>query len=129
MFGNLLLMKQHLGQILEKAIRQSNYPISKLAKKIGYTRQHMYNLFSQQQVDLELLEEIGKVIRFDFSQHIKALKKYKLDSTINESFPNINDSHFQEKYFMLLEDYNALLKEHNSIIKEKFFDYLKKHKL
>ena len=55
-------MRQDLGQILEKAVRQSGYPISKLAKRIGYTRQHIYNLFAQQQIDLQLLDEIGKMM-------------------------------------------------------------------
>lgn len=51
---------------------KSGYPISKLAKRIGYTRQHIYNLFSQQQIDLQLLDEIGKIINVDFSESVKA---------------------------------------------------------
>jgi hypothetical protein len=34
-------MQQDLGQLLEKEVRKNGYPNSKLAKRIGYTRQHI----------------------------------------------------------------------------------------
>jgi hypothetical protein len=116
-------MKQHLGELLEKAIRQSEYPITKIAKRIGYTRQHMYNLFQQPQIDLLLLEEIGNIIHVDFSESVKSLKKYKLTHTaadvVNETNAYIVDGSYKDKYLALLEDYNKLLKEHSKLLKKK----------
>jgi len=116
------LMKQHLGEILEKAIRQSEYPISKIAKKIGYTRQHMYNLFNQNKIDLALIDEIGKIINHDFSDEIKSLKKYGGHNinniNLNEK-PESYDSIYKEKYLRLLEEFNVLLKEHTKLLKKK----------
>ena len=115
-------MKQHLGELLEKAIRQNEYPISKIAKRIGYTRQHMYNLFQQPQIDLLLLEEIGNIIHVDFSESVKSLKKYKLTDApidfVNEYGTSISDDNYKNKYLTLLEDYNKLLKEHSKLLKK-----------
>ena len=116
-------MKQHLGELLEKSIRQSEYPISKIAKRIGYTRQHMYNLFQQPAVDLMLLEEIGKIIHVDFSESVKSLKKYALNTSVanlTEEFYNTNNElNYKDKYLNLLEEYNKLLKEHHRLVKKK----------
>lgn len=116
-------MKLHYGQILEKAIRQSEYPISKLAKRIGYTRQHMYNLFNQPKIDLGLLDEIGKVLKYDFSDDIKSLSKYHDDSELNIS-PKINTKIPDTNYIRLLEDYNKLLVEHQKLLKQKIKEFL-----
>ena len=126
---------QHLGEILEKEIRQSSFPISKLAKRIGYTRQHMYNLFAQPKIDYALLEEIGKIINVDFSTKIKALKKYS--TTANEELQvlketrefNYNTIDFEKlnyKYLTLLEEHNKLLVEYQKLLKQKLAVYLKK---
>lgn len=118
---------QHSGQILEKAIRKSNYPISKLAKRIGYTRQHMYNLFAQPDVDFELLYEIGKIINYDFSIEIKSLKRHSnYSDTLMEELQK-NNAILENKYLILLEDYNNLLKEHQLLLKTKIKDYFSKH--
>ncbi len=120
-------MRQDLGQILEKAVRQSGYPISKLAKRIGYTRQHIYNLFAQQQIDLQLLDEIGKIINVDFSENVKSLKKYSTNTSNQNN--KATDDEFKIKYYALLEEHQHLLKEHQLLIKSKFSDFLKKNKL
>lgn len=114
-------MRKHIGTILEAAIRKSEYPISKIAKRIGYTRQHMYNLFNQAKVDLFLIEEIGKIINHDFSEDIVELKKYGksnavLYASVNEPLTYSN-SDIERKYILLLEEYNNLLKEHNALLK------------
>jgi transcriptional regulator with XRE-family HTH domain len=122
-------MRQDLGQILEKAVRQSGYPITKLAKRIGYTRQHVYNLFAQQQVDLQLLDEIGKIINVDFGDKVKSLKKYSSNETQETNTHNIADKEdFKNKYYALLEEHNKLLKEYKILVKNKLVDYLKKVK-
>ncbi|HEY1040054.1 MAG TPA: hypothetical protein VGF30_11645 [Bacteroidia bacterium] len=113
-------MSRHIGNIVEKAVRKSGFPISKLAKRVGYTRQHMYNLFQQAKVDLLLVEEIGKVIGYDFAEEIVALKKYtqtenRNDITVNES---VEYYVLEKKYIALLEEHNRLLKEYAGLLKK-----------
>lgn len=113
-------MDKHLGTIVENAVRKSGYPITKLAKRIGYTRQHIYNLFQQAKIDLMLIEEIGKIINHNFTDEIKELAKYKG----HEVGLTIIDPHgpeyetLEKKYIALLEEYNKLLKEHHELMKK-----------
>lgn len=108
----LSIMSTHHGKILETAIRQSGYPISKIAKRIGYTRQHLYNLFDKRKLNIELLLEIERIINMEFSGQIKELNHVKKNDFLNEESLN-----FKERYFSLLEEYNKVLKENNSLLK------------
>lgn len=111
-----------MGSILEKAVRQSGYPISKLAVRIGYTRQHIYNLFNQQHIDYALLEKIGKTIHYNFADELKHLKGYEIlktefDTSVNKNTEIVG---FKEKYYKLLEEHNALLLENAALMKNCF---------
>ncbi|MDP2386903.1 MAG: hypothetical protein Q8M29_11065 [Bacteroidota bacterium] len=111
-------MQKHLGNILENAVRKSEYPISKLARQIGYTRQHMYNLFQQPNVDIALLEEIGKIIRHDFSDEVKVLKKYGKHASgepVGEF--SVEYGTLEKKYIDLLEKYSKLQTEYAELLK------------
>jgi hypothetical protein len=113
-------VQKHLGKILEAAIRKSEYPISKLAKRVGYTRQHMYNLFQQESVDLSLMVEIGKIIHHDFSNEVKELASYKHHETGSlVAEPRMEYEVLEGKYIELLEEHNRLLKEFNDLLRKK----------
>ena len=112
-------MQKHLGNILENAVRKSEYPISKLARQIGYTRQHMYNLFQQTHVDIALLEEIGKLIRHDFSDEVKVMKKYGKHAN-GEPVGEVSAEYetLEKKYVALLEKYSELQNEYAELLKK-----------
>ncbi|MHB8259711.1 MAG: hypothetical protein ACYDCN_06390 [Bacteroidia bacterium] len=115
---------QHHGEILEQAIRQSAISITKIAKKTGYTRQHIYNLFQQKSIDLNLILTIGEFIHHDFSDAIQPLKKYK-QLHYAEYAANLKDDTgyhpniFEQKYYALLEEHNQLLKKYNKLLTKK----------
>ena len=114
-------MSRHIGNIVENAVRKSEYPISRLAKRIGYTRQHMYNIFQQHRVDLALVEEIGKVIGHDFSEEIRTLKKYQpAEPEVYTSVKEMPGAYekLEKKYIALLEEHNRLLKEYTALLKK-----------
>lgn len=113
-------MSKHMGSILENAVRKSGYPIAKLARRVNYTRQHMYNFFQQAKVDLMLLEEIGKIINYNFADEIKELRKYSLPVPENQlsKDPGVRYETIEEKYIALLEEYNKLLKEYNELLQK-----------
>ena len=108
------MKNQHHGEILEQAIRQSAISITKIAKKIGYTRQHIYNLFQQKSIDLNVILIIGEFIHHDFSDTIQALKKYK--HLHYAEYAANNKSSFEQKYYALLQEHNQLLKKYNKLI-------------
>jgi predicted transcriptional regulator len=105
----------HKGEIIEKAVRKTGYPITLLAKRLGKSRRHVYNLFSNRDVSIEVILEIGKIIQYDFSEDINGLSKipenYKID-VATEPFVNFEDANYwKSKYFELLDIHHLLLKK------------------
>ena len=102
---------QHKGEIVEKAIRESGYSITKLAKKMGKSRRWMYLVFDNTNVSLDIIIEIGKIIHYDFSDEIKEFSRYK-----NEAIKSLSEEPteiyakqqteielWKNKYLVLLE--------------------------
>lgn len=108
---------QHKGEIIEKAIRQSGYSITKLAKKLGKSARWMYYMFESSNVSIDYILEIGEILHHDFSNDIKELKKYKILNEIQviEESKTIYKSkqeeleYWKNKYLVLLEKHNQLL--------------------
>ncbi len=97
----------HCGELLEKAIRESGVPLTVIAKKMGRSRNHLYNLFQYNKIAIETILEIGKIINHDFSLEFVSLQKQKQ----KEEELHINEiSFWKEKYYLLLEEYSLLLK-------------------
>ena len=59
-------MKKHRGELLRKGIYESGYPITKLAKRMGKSRKWIYLLFEKSNVSIDIMNEIGDIIQFDF---------------------------------------------------------------
>jgi CRISPR/Cas system-associated exonuclease Cas4 (RecB family) len=113
--GKIFVTMQHRGEIIEHAIRQSGYPISSIAKKLGKSRRWMYLMFDNTQVDIETILAIGNIIHHDFSDEIKELSAISITSFADPDNPYNNQTkeYWKNKYLKLLEDYNELLKKVN----------------
>jgi predicted transcriptional regulator len=108
---------QHKGEIIEKAVRQSGYSITKLAKKLRKSARWMYYMFESSNVSIDYILEIGEILHHDFSNDIKELKKYKIlneiqvikeSGTIYKSKQEELE-YWKNKYLGLLEKHNELL--------------------
>lgn len=106
---------QHRGEIVERAIRQSGFPISEIAKRLGRSRRWMYLMFDNNQVALETILTIGNIIHHDFSDEIKELNTINNNTLSDPENPYNNQTkeYWKNKYLKLLEDYNELLKKTN----------------
>jgi predicted transcriptional regulator len=105
---------QHRGEIIKEAVYKSGYPITELAKRIGKSRRWMYLMFENNNVSLDIVLQIGKIIHYDFAQEIKEFNPTRM--SLEEplvGFKNEENSaeYWKNKYLKLLEDYSALLKE------------------
>ncbi|PKP46104.1 MAG: hypothetical protein CVT95_07590 [Bacteroidetes bacterium HGW-Bacteroidetes-12] len=115
----------HKGEIIEKAVRIKRFPITLLAKRLKKSRRYIYDIFEKQDVPLDLILKIGKIIQHDFSNDLKNLskipKEYQLE-VITEpdiSFEDVN--YWKSKYFELLEQRKQLLET-------KLEEYFKRNK-
>jgi len=116
---------QHRGEIVEKAIRESGYSITKLAQKLGKSRRWMYLAFENSDLTIEIILEVGQIIHHDFSDDLNQLKKYpftKVQQLLEEPKKSIGKSedadHWKNKYLLLLEKYNVLLLTSNERAKK-----------
>ena len=110
---------QHRGEIMEQAVRQSGYSLTKLTQRLGKSRRWIYHAFENPILSIEVILEIGKIIHHDFSDEIIDLKRYStkiaepltsLQNQTENSITTQND-YWKNKYLLLLEKYNALLEK------------------
>jgi len=106
-----LCFMQHKGEIIEKAVRLSGFPITKLAKRIGKTPRWVYYLFESKDVALDYILKIGEIIHYDFSAEIKELQRYKNEVSLKYDLENQSSEieYWKNKYLEILEKYNQLL--------------------
>lgn len=108
---------QHKGEIIEKAVRESGFSITRLAERMGKSRRWVYQIFESQVVPVDYILSIGKIIHHDFTEEIEELKTYKLNiaqqitNDRQHAFGNNKDEveHWKNKYLSVLEKYNDLL--------------------
>jgi len=109
---------QHRGEIVEKAVRESGYSITRLASKLGKSRRWMYLAFENHNLSIDLVLQIGLIIHHDFSAEIKELAAYTHGRVLHQAVsetgkalikPEAEAEHWKNKYLELLEKYNQLL--------------------
>jgi len=104
---------QHRGEIIRKAVYDSGYTITEIAKSIGKSRKWMYLMFDNSNVSLDIVLKIGKIIHYDFSQEIKEFSSFSTrinSTTTSGENDETSPEYWKNKYLRLLEEYNELLK-------------------
>jgi len=96
----------HRGEIVEQAVRSSGHNLSSLAKRLGKSRTWLYDAFENPMLSLEYMIEIGKLIHYDFSDHIPELRRTYVS---NEESSSLNEPSWKDKYIALLEEHQRLL--------------------
>ena len=103
---------QHKGEIVQKAVRESGFPITKLAQRMKKSRRWVYLAFENSNLSLDYILAIGKIIHHDFSGEIRELKNHLVIANdprvVYVDHPD-NSEYWKDKYLNLLEEYNALL--------------------
>jgi hypothetical protein len=106
---------EHRGEIIKKAIEESRISITEIAKRMKKSRQWLYDQFDNPNVSLEHVSAIGKIIRYDFSEEIKA---YTFVSEPHQKYRKSDDSDWKEKYYSFLEEYSIILKKLNDLMEK-----------
>ena len=99
----------HRGEVVEKAVRKSGFPIAELARRLNKSRRTIYNIFENPHLSMDEIIQIGKIIHYDFEEDFTELRNAK--DAIGEPNPEYGESatYWKDKYIKLLEKYNALL--------------------
>lgn len=81
-------MEKKIGQIIKDVVEAKDYRASVLAKKINLSRNNIYDIYERSSIDTELLKKIGRVLEYDFFQHLitpETISKIKLAENIQKS--------------------------------------------
>ncbi len=95
-------MEKHKGQIIEKIVRKSGFPLAILAKRLHISRNTLYKRFKRKNLPYDFILAVGHVIGYDFSTIFPVLEKITID--IKDKVKRAKD-----KYIRLLERYVNLL--------------------
>lgn len=111
-------MSVHLGSILEQVIRMERIGISELSRKLRVSRRTIYNWFEQENLNIQIILEVGNLIGYDFtndlpesilSNHRHFLKEEEKPLKPDEDVDTNSVYFWMNKYVTLLEKYNELL--------------------
>ena len=104
----------HRGEILEKTLRKSGYSLTKLAGKLGISRNTLYNRFENANLSYHFIMEVGRIIYYDFTLDFPEMKEKIELTNANPVLQHGEDQsaalgRAEGKYTQLLEKYNKLL--------------------
>ena len=67
--------KIHLGKLIQAFVKQNHINSAELARKIGKTRQNVYDLYKRDDIEVKLFLTISEVLNHDFIKDINPLNK------------------------------------------------------
>jgi hypothetical protein len=108
-------MTPHIGEKIKEEVYKQEIPITVFARKIGRTRNSVYDIFERPSVQLDLLKKISAVLKCDFISLYSMDKYPSVESTESPSEPagNYLDEHIDilEQKIRLLDTELQLLKK------------------
>jgi hypothetical protein len=108
----------HYGETVELVVRRDNISISELSRRLNVSRRSIYNWFSQENLNFEIICKIGDALSHDFSvefpelftkHHRLGQVKYFSDSRMSD-FAEDSVQYWKDKYINLLEKHNDYLR-------------------
>jgi len=63
-------MEKKIGQIIEERLRAQNVNVTEFAKQLHTRRENVYHIFKRENIDIELLKNIGQLLNYDFFQDL-----------------------------------------------------------
>jgi len=97
--------KIHLGKLIQTFVKENHINSAELARKIGKTRQNLYDLYKRDDIEVKLFLTISEILNHDFLEDIRPLKKDSITIDTDTVFKALkklveeeisNDSHFPE---------------------------------
>ena len=118
MFYTHFCTMKHRGEIVKSIIDSKGIAKSHVAQAIGYTREHMYNLFSDPDLDYDIIRKIGRFIGYDFTLDFTDMPIYDMVQEPEGTYltvKNMTGSECLQRYSQLWERYTKLLEDYKEI--------------
>lgn len=119
MFTYFDLMK-HRGEIVRNAVQKSGHPKATLARKLGITRNTLYNRLDRPDLEWDFIIDVYAILKKEVAEDFPELSKYishepepHHESALDECQKQLNE--YKDKYIRLMEEYNEVLKQNRSL--------------
>lgn len=104
----------HAGEIIKKAVESQGFKHAALAIRLGISRQSLYNIYENVDVDLGMIIKIGAILNRPFDELLQR-PEYRNDPRISlAAEPSKEDlkaeiEYWRNRYIALLESINEIL--------------------
>jgi plasmid maintenance system antidote protein VapI len=61
--------KTHIGKLIQKEFKKTHHTVIWLAKKVGYSRNNIYNIFEKETIDTGVLILFCRALHFNFFKY------------------------------------------------------------
>ncbi len=89
----------HIGKEIEKIYTESGIKMVVFAKKLNTVPRNVYNIFSRESIDTEILVKVSEILKYDF---FRLYYSSKIDLPIIKS-KKLNQSLGQKKVLITIE--------------------------
>lgn len=69
----------HIGKKIKEKLKEDGHSVAWFASQICCTRTHAYKIFNKENIDIELLRRISRVLDYDFFNDLSESFKQKRD--------------------------------------------------
>ena len=111
-------MPVHIGKKIKEEVYKQRISITAFAKKISRSRNVVYDIFSRESVDTDLLNKIGKVLNCDFFSVYSAQKEYSQEGIKNFSVKEPEAIYAKNNHEISLAQQNQILKSEVAYLKK-----------
>lgn len=80
--------KIHIGAMVKDFVKQNNINASELARKLGKTRQNLYDLYKRDDIGVKEILSLSKAVGHDF---LADIQKPKQNITVEDVFDTLQD--------------------------------------
>ena len=105
---------KHKGQVVERVIRQSGLSLTDVARRLGISRNTLYNKFGNPNLSFDFIKRVGQIVNHDFTVDFPEMKPEPRrgdDVEPGSYIPSREAEYarFMEKYVTLSNKYCRLL--------------------
>ena len=104
-------MVLHRGKFIEQAIKKNGLSKTKVADKIGKSRQTIYKYIEKANLDIEIVDKIGKALGEPklLDEMLDEIRNSKSTSSYSEHMKEDYGDVWKEMYYQLLKKYNKVV--------------------